>query len=264
VDVSAVHRGSLDGFVARRTALVRELRSIDPGAAVAAGKLRKPSVTAWAIDQVAFEEPALVTELLAAGADALQSQRAATAEGGSAEDLLVATGRLRDAVEATVRAATQVLDNAGHAIGEDPVRRIRITLHAVAGGSPDQRLALWRGTLDRDLAPSGFGSLDGDVDDAPELADAVASLRRATPRTPSGSSGARARPEDSRRRRAAGREAANQQAAAERARATAAVKRREAQRLAELARVADDSATAAEDAAMTAEESARKAQRELG
>ena len=257
-----MYRGSLDDFVARRTALVRELRPTDPGAAVAAGKLRKPSVTAWAIDQVAFEEPSLVTEVLAAGADASHAQRAATAEGGSGEDLLVATGRLREAVEATVRAATRVLDNAGHAIGEDPVRRIRTTLQAVAGGSPDQRLALWRGTLDRDLAPAGFGSLDGDVDDAPELAEAVASLR-AAPQKPVGPPGARARPEESRRRRAAEREAANQQAAAQRARATATVKRDEALRLAEQARAADASASAAEDAALAAEESAREAQRRL-
>lgn len=266
VDVVTVYHGPFDDFVARRTALVRELRSSDPDGAAAAGKLRKPPVTVWAIDQLAAERPAVVAEVLAAGADAARAQRAATAEAGSGEDLLAAAGRLRAGIEVAVRAATRVLDAAGHGTGEDAIRRIRTTMQAAAGGSAEERLAVWRGTLDRDLAPTGFGSLGGEVDDVPELARALASLRRPTSRLPAAArKGARAQPgADDRARRAAEREAANQAVEAQRARATATTRRQEAQRLAKQARAADESATTAEDAAAVAEDAARRAHLALG
>nr|MDQ2960379.1 hypothetical protein [Candidatus Dormibacteraeota bacterium] len=137
---------------------------------------------------------------------------------------------------------------------------------AAAGGSAEERLAVWRGTLDRDLAPTGFGSLGGEVDDVPELARALASLRRPTSRLPAAArKGARAQPgADDRARRAAEREAANQAVEAQRARATATTRRQEAQRLAKQARAANESATTAEDAAAVAEDAARRAHLALG
>ena len=49
VDAASLYRGPLEDFVARRTALVRELRHTDREAADAVGKLRKPSAGVWAI-----------------------------------------------------------------------------------------------------------------------------------------------------------------------------------------------------------------------
>ena len=169
MDITALYRGPLEDFVTRRNALVQQVRSNDAEAAAAIAKLRKPTVSAWAVDQLATEEPNVITQLLAVGADAGEAQVAAAGGSGSSADLLAASARVRDAVEAAVRAATTVLERAGHATAEETIRRIRTTLLAAAAGRPLERAALWRGTLDRDLEPAGFGGPDGIEDDMPEL-----------------------------------------------------------------------------------------------
>jgi hypothetical protein len=221
-------------------------------------KLRKPSVGAWAIDQLAAEDPELVAELLAAGLDAREAQQAVADGSGSGEELLIATARVREAVEATVRAAAQVLDRSGQAMAEETARKIRTTLQAAASGGAADRVALWRGTLDRDLIPTGFGAADVPDHDEPELASAIAPLRRQTsPRATGSVTG--------RRRQAAGdrvaqlaaeRGAVERLKVAERARTLATTKRQHAERLAAEARAADEDATTAERAAAAAEQAA--------
>jgi hypothetical protein len=260
VDITGLYRGPLEDFIARRTALVRALRPTDPDAAAAVGRIRKPPSSVWAIDQLAAENPDLVAELLAAGADARRAQQAVAADTGSAEDLLLASGRLRDVVEAAVRAAVEARQGGDHAAGEDTLRKVRTTLQAAATGSADRRLALWRGTLDRELDPAGFGALSGGDDDAPELAAILAPLRRG-PTTEAGRvKQERPRPvRDHVERRVAERAAAEHQAAARRARATADSKRQQAQRLAAQAHMAEEEAVAAERAAELAEKAALRA-----
>src|SRR5450631_3225312 len=260
VDVTGLYRGPREDFIARRTALVRTLRPADPDAAAAAGRIRKPPSSVWAIDQLAAEDPELIAELLAAGADARRAQQAVAADTGSAEDLLLASGRLRDLVEAALRAAVEARDGGDHAAGEDTLRKIRTTLQAAATGSADQRLALWSGTLDRELDPAGFGALSGGDDDAPELAAILAPLRRGPSTEPGGAKQVRPRPaRDIVERRAAERAVAEHNAAAERARATAESRRQQAQRLAAQAQMAEADAVAAERAAELAEEAALRA-----
>jgi hypothetical protein len=263
-DIAAIYRGSLEGFVARRTALAKQLSSSDADAAADVRRLRKPPVSAWAIDQLAVENPDLLTELLAAGADAGEAQRSVSDGVGSGEDLLIASARVREAVDAAAHAATAVLDLGGHATGEATARRIRTTLQAAVSGGPDERLALWSGTLDRDLEPTGFGALDSLEDDVPELAAVLAPLRR-----PLSAGGGRAatgrarRPDDLAALRAADRAAAQSEKSAAQARAIADAKRQHAERLAGEARRAEEEASAAEAAAETAEEAARIARAAL-
>lgn len=258
MDPAELYRGPLDDFVARRTALVRSLRSTDPDAARAAGKLRKPPLSVWAIDQLPAEHHDLVAELLAAAADAARAQRAAAAAPDSDEDLRLASARLRDGIEAAVRASAAGLRSAGHGAVDDVLRRIRTTLQAAATGSAEQRLALWHGSLDAEIQPAGFAALGDPEEDVPELAAVIAPLRRVALREQSGSRRGNARsPDDLRARRTAGRELAERQSAAVRARATAEAKRRQADRLGREARLADENATAAERAAEEAEDAAR-------
>ena len=259
MDSSAVYHGPLEEFVSRRTALERTLRSSDAAAAVAVKKLRKPPVGVWAIDQLAVEDPELVAALLAAGLDAREAQRAVADGSGSGEDLQVATTRVREAVEAAVRAAAQVLDGSGQAMAEETARKIRTTLQAAVGGGAAEREALWRGTLDRDLTPTGFGAADVPDDDPPELATIIAPLRRQTAPRPGGSPTGRGQVAAGDRvaRLAAERGAAERLKVAQRARTIATTKREHAQRLAAEARAADDDATAAERAADAAEKAAR-------
>jgi hypothetical protein len=260
MDLTDLYRGPLEEFVARRTRLVRETRPSDPSAAEDIGKVRKPSVPVWAIDQLSSDHEPLLLELLAAGADARASQQAVAAQLETRETLLVAASRLRDAVEAAAGAADDVLESAGHARGEETGRRIRATLQSAATGTADERLALWRGTLDHEVASAGFGALDELDDDAPELTAVLAPLRRNSPPTRRQHPPARATSDDEHlQREAAKRAVAKQEAAAKRARDLATTKRAHAERLGEEARVADAEATAAEDAAHAAEDAARAA-----
>jgi hypothetical protein len=264
VDITVLYHGPLDDFVARRTALVRALRSTDADGARAAAALRKPSVSAWAIDQLAVADPGVVAELLAAGADAREAQHEASGGAGSADDVVRTAGRLRDGVEAAARAAAAVLEDAGHAGGEETARRIRTTLRAAATGDADERLGLWRGTLDRDLEATGFGSLSAPDDDPPELAEVLVPLRRPALPQHGRSPQVRARPQgDSLARHSAERALAGQEKAAQRAREIAGTKRRLADRLAEEARAAGEDAAAAEHVAETAEAAARTARESL-
>jgi hypothetical protein len=206
------------------------------------------------------EDPNLVTELLAAGADARVAQQAVAGGTGSGEDLLVASTRVREAIEDAVRAASVVLDRSGHEMAEETARRIRTTLQAAVTSGVAERAALWRGTLDRDLKPAGFGAADGPDDDVPELAQVLQPLRRraASPR-PGGSAHGQARAgSDVVAQRAAQRAKVERDKAVERTRAIAATKRQYAERLAGEARAAAEEAAAAERAAEAAEKVARE------
>jgi hypothetical protein len=260
VDTAGLYRGPLEDFVARRSAMARELRATDPDTALAIGKLRKPSVGVWAIDQLAVDHPALITELLAVGADARDAHRNAAAGTESREDLLAATGRLRDRVEAAARAAADVLASAGHAASDETGRRIRATLQAAATGGAPERRALWTGTLDRDLDVAGFGAIDDLGNDDPELSAILEPMRRRTSSDPRGPTQDRpaVRLEVVAHRHAQ-RDAARQDEVAARARVVADEKRRQADRLATEARVAAEEASDAEQAADAAEEAARAA-----
>jgi hypothetical protein len=264
VDSAGLYRGPLEDFVARRTALARELRRTDREAADAVGKLRKPSAGVWAIDQVAADDPALIAELLAAGADARQAQGNVAAGTASREDLHIATGRLRDAVDAAALAALGVLTRAGHTASDDTNRRIRTTLQAAATGGAADRQALWTGTLDGDLDVAGFGAVAEPEDDPSELAAVLAPLRRpsAPPTQRPGPAPATAGAQGLERRQTV-RDEAKLRAAAERARDAADAKRRQADRLSDEARTAADEATIAERDAVAAEEAARAARAAL-
>ena len=178
MDLAVLYHGPLEDFVARRSSLVRELRSTDPAAAALIAKLRKPPVGVWAIDQLAAVNPSLVAELLAAGADARNAHQNVAAGSERREHLLAASSRLRDGVDSAARAAAEVLEGAGHAPSDETDRRIRATLQAAATGGVAQRVALWKGTLDGDLDVAGFGAAEAPDDDPAELAQILAPIRR--------------------------------------------------------------------------------------
>jgi len=264
VESAGLYRGRLEDFVTRRNALVRELRRTDPDAAGAIAKLRKPPAGVWAIDQLAGDNPALLATLLAAGADMRDAQRNAAAGTVTREDLLEASSRLRDRVDAAAGAATDTLGQAGHGTGGDAARRLRATLQAAATGGARERQALWTGTLDRDLDVAGFGAVDDSEDDSPELSAILAPLRREI--SPASRGPEQQRPSTgpgSVERRAAERAMALQEAAAERARDAAVAARREADRLADEARVAAEKALTAEHEADAADEAAKAARAAL-
>jgi hypothetical protein len=218
----------------------------------------------WAINQLTVENESLVAEVLAAGADARDAQWSLAAGSVGREDLQVASGRLRDAVEAASQAAIALLERDGHGTSDETTRRIRTTLQAAATGGAAERHALWAGTLSGDLDVAGFGVTQEPEEDSEELAAVVAPRRQKTWREarPRSKDGAR-KTVDQVAQRAAERSAANLTAAAERARAAAVSARRDADRLTDEARVAFERAAVAERVAAAAEQSARAARASL-
>ncbi|HEX6674135.1 MAG TPA: hypothetical protein VF486_03790 [Actinomycetes bacterium] len=148
----------LEGFVAARDEAARHLRQ-DGKAEVAeqVAELRKPTVSAWAVNQLARRHPARLGELLDRGERLRAAHRSALAGRGAAG--LAAAGRAeRQVVAELVRLAARELEAAGRASSQAVLDRIAGTLHAAAGDAVAARLVRG-GRLARDLDPSGFGDL---------------------------------------------------------------------------------------------------------
>ncbi len=148
----------LEGFVAARDEAVRHLRQDGKAeAAEQVAELRKPTVSAWAVNQLARSHAARLGELLDRGERLRAAHRAAlTGRGASG---LAAAGRAeRQVVAELVRLAAQELEAAGRASSQAVRERIAATLHAAAGDPVAARLVR-SGRLARDLDPSGFGDL---------------------------------------------------------------------------------------------------------
>lgn len=159
-------------FVAARDRLVRELRAAgDREAATAVKGLRRPTVVAWALNQVARAHPEEVAELIDAGAAVGRAQAQAMGGGASAE-LRAATRRRRQVASTLARAAA---DLAGASHHDEAVA----TLDA-ASFDPDVAELLRRGRLTKELPPpSGFGMVA-----MPEPAEAAEVAEVAAPRPP--------------------------------------------------------------------------------
>lgn len=148
---------ALDRFIPERTALARALRGDrrrDEATAVAA--LRKPSVAAWAVNQLVRSQPSDVAELYASG-DALRDAQAALLAGsGDRRALRAANDRERTAVDVLVQAARGLLDSDGHELSSTVLERVADTLHAAALDE-HAREQVRGGTLERELRHVGLG-----------------------------------------------------------------------------------------------------------
>ena len=119
----AVYRGPLDEFVSRRDALAKQLRAAkrrDDADRVKA--LRKPSRTAWVLDNVVHEDP-LVLEQLASAISAVQAVR-------SGADLRVALDNVRTAIRDVAAAGARVSTGVGQPIDAST---LVTAVHAVIG-----------------------------------------------------------------------------------------------------------------------------------
>jgi hypothetical protein len=163
-------------FVAARDELTRRLRR--EGEAEAAKRvraLRRPPLSAWAVNQLA-RGPQGLGELLAAGQRLRAAHQAALAGEGAAE-LRAAAKAEREAVAALVLAALELLRQAGHPTTDATRDRVAATLHAAAA-SPEAAELVGGGRLTADLDPSGFGSVPDGAFDLEEPAGARTLRRR--------------------------------------------------------------------------------------
>lgn len=157
VDVTAIdevidlYRIEPGEFIEARAALVKQLRA-DKRAeeARAVVKLRKPTVPAWLLDQVAAEQPELIEAALATGA-ALEAATNETLEGDASN--------LRAATDAERKASAAVVDAAGAhlpSLTADHRERMAASLRA-AIADEDVRAQLLAGLLAADHEPPAMG-----------------------------------------------------------------------------------------------------------
>ena len=213
---------ALDRFVPERGALAKALRADkrrDEAAAVAA--LRKPSVAAWAVNQLVRTQADGLRELFDAGDGLRDAQADLLAGRGDGRALRAANERERDAVDALVEAARGLLSSEGHELSPAIVDRVADTLHAAAldAGAREQ---VRDGRLERELRHAGLG-LGESPGPAPAPAPAKATPtpdKPAAPAKPAKAEKPAAKPADagpSREEAAETRRAAREQAKRERA-----------------------------------------------
>jgi hypothetical protein len=157
VDVDGLYGAPLERFVAERDELVRTLRKQggrEEAAKVA--KLRKPSVAAWAVNQLVRTQSQSVAELFDAGDALRDAHRTATAGRGDGSTLRAASQRERSAVDALLEAAGGLLTSDGHELSPAIVDRVAETLRAAAL-DPDSRELVRGGRLERELRHVGLG-----------------------------------------------------------------------------------------------------------
>ena len=164
-------------FVAARDELARRLkREGDAEAAARVKALRRPPVSAWAVNRLAREQGPALAPLLAAGERLRAATQAALAGEGAAE-LRAAAKAEREAVAGLVRAALELLGEAGHPATDATRDRVAATLHAAAA-SPEAAELVRHGRLTADLDPSGFGTTpDAAFGDEPAPAARTAGRR---------------------------------------------------------------------------------------
>lgn len=149
-DIDALYALPADEFVAARNALVKQLKADkrkDEASEVAA--LRRPSVVAWALNQVARHDPDAVSILIDAARGVADAQHRVL-NGGDAKALRAASAAQRGAaIEVTAPAAKLAGANNADAV-------VATVNAALADEALTERLRA--GTLVETLdAPSGFG-----------------------------------------------------------------------------------------------------------
>jgi hypothetical protein len=163
--------------------------------------LRKPSVAAWAVNQLVRTQGRAVEELFEAGEALRKAHEGVLAGRGDAGSLRSAVARERAAVDALTQAAGGLLTSQGHELSPTIIDRVSDTLHAAALDD-DARNHVRGGRLERELRHVGLGTTGPVPRAAPRRAkdkdkavERAAAEERATARA-----GARAAEREARRR----------------------------------------------------------------
>jgi hypothetical protein len=147
----------LDEFTKTRDELAKELRNAGKKEAADEVKaLRKPSVSAWVIDQLARRHPQEMKALVKAGDNLRKAQRGAVS-GHDPEQLREATRSHRDRLDDLTSFARHELDAGGQTL-----QRVAQTLRAASIDKQASK-ALLAGTLATDVEQAGFGPLLSEV-----------------------------------------------------------------------------------------------------
>lgn len=144
--IDQLFQGPLDAFTDARNALAKAAKRADVKA------LAKPSLPAWAVNQLFWHRRAVI-ERLEAASDAVRREHQ-RALAGEAADIARADQSHREALRDAAAAAKEVLTSGGHAITPGTLAAIRDTLQALPSLEANGRLT-------RPLAPRGLEALAG-------------------------------------------------------------------------------------------------------
>ena len=162
-----------DQFVSERTALAKALRkSGEREQASKVAALRKPSIAAWAVNQLVRTQHDAIAELYAAGDGLRDAQADLLAGRGDGRTLRAAGDAERAAVRGLVETARGLLSSDGHELSETVVERVADTLHAAALDE-NLREQVREGRLERELRHVGLG-----LGEAPAAAAAKAPAKK--------------------------------------------------------------------------------------
>ena len=152
-EVDRLYELPLEEFTAARNELAKRLGD------AAIKQLKKPTVPAWAVNQLARRREVDVRRLLRAGEQLEQAQKDSV-EGGDQKAFERARAAERDALSRLRAQAVDVLQTGGHPATDATLERVARTLHA--GSATEEGRALLRaGHLSEELEPQGFGALAG-------------------------------------------------------------------------------------------------------
>ncbi|HJZ95622.1 MAG TPA: hypothetical protein VKE70_03905, partial [Candidatus Solibacter sp.] len=173
-EIDSLFQLPLGEFTRARNALAAKLKKEGASAQAEQVKsLTKPSISAWVTNQLYWREREAFDRLLATG-EQIRTAQAAQLAGNSADTRAPLAAR-RAALSELAQHASAMLRDARHASSRDTMRRITMTLEALAtyGESPG---APELGRLTADVDPPGFEALAAL---APQSGDRA--LRRSTP-----------------------------------------------------------------------------------
>lgn len=147
-DIDRLYQGALADFTAERNALAK--RAGADGAEIRA--LQKPTVAAWAINRLYWEQRAVYDELIAR-ADDLRATHTATIK-GRRTDLRGASQAHEEALAAALKATLALLAGSGQPATDATRQAIATTLRSLPADEPPGRLS-------RQLEPRGLEMLTG-------------------------------------------------------------------------------------------------------
>ena len=169
----------LERFTEERNALVKELRKEGRREeATEVSNLRKPSVAAWAVNQLLRTQRRDVAKLFEAGDALKEAQSRLLAGHGEADALRDAVEAERAAVDHLTHRARGLLSSEGHELTSATLERVSETLNAAALDD-DLRAQVSDGCLVRELHHVGLGGLGASAPSRRGARSKTASKKRA-------------------------------------------------------------------------------------
>jgi len=184
-EVEALFRLPLAEFTGARNTLAAQLKKSGRGdEAVLVKAMVKPSISAWAVNQLYWNHREAFDRLIASGEHFHKAQTSRL--GGKLADMRTALDTRREALTHLSDLATRLLRDAGPNLGQNPsldtIHRITSTLEAISAISVNASRsdAPRPGRLTHDVDPPGFEALASFIPD-PGMTEPIKEAARLTP-----------------------------------------------------------------------------------